>query len=71
MARRTQRTSNRREIYFEHIMIGNAVKVSAIDSSSGLEVSISGPRNTSPKDLERIALQKLMRAMSREDGRRA
>lgn len=68
MARRAQRTSSSREIYFEHIAIGNVVKVSAIDSATGTEVSISGPRNTSAKELERIALQKLQLAIARNGG---
>ena len=65
MARRERSTSNGREIYFEHIAIGNAVKVSAVDAASGTEVSITGPRHSSQKELERVALQKLLRAMER------
>lgn len=69
MVGRNRQRSRSREIYFEHITIGNAVKVSAIDAASGTEVSIAGPRNAGQKELERIALQKLMRAMSRRNGR--
>ena len=65
MARRDRSAQGGREIYFEHVVIGNAVKVSAVDSKSGTEVSISGPRSASQAELERVALQKLMRAMER------
>ena len=43
-----------REVYFEHIAIGNAVKVTAIDSVT----AIMGPVSASQRDLERLALQK-------------
>jgi hypothetical protein len=65
MARRQRNTAPSGEVYFEHITIGRAVKVSAIHAASGTEVSISGPRATSQHELERIALQKLIRAMTR------
>lgn len=68
MARRDQPNSRSRQVYFEHVAIGASVKVSAIDAESGIEVSIAGPRTTSQKELERIALQKLLRAMEREAG---
>ena len=55
-----------REIYFEHITIGNAVKVTAIDSATALEVSIVGPSSASQADLERLALQKLKLRLARE-----
>lgn len=69
MARREPRGEQTRQIYFERVVIGNAVKISAVDADTGTEVSISGPRNTSQKELERIVLQKLMRAMERNAGR--
>ena len=55
-----------REIYFEHIAIGNAVKVTAIDSVTAIEVSIVGPASASQGDLERLALQKLKVRLARE-----
>ena len=55
-----------REIYFEHITIGNAVKVTAIDSVTAIEVSIVGPASASQGDLERLALQKLKVRLARE-----
>ena len=55
-----------REVYFEHIAIGNAVKVTAIDSVTAIEVSIMGPVSASQRDLERLALQKLLARLARE-----
>ena len=40
-----------REVYFEFIAIGNAVKVTAIDSLTGIEVSIMGPASAAQADL--------------------
>jgi len=68
MARNRQRPRSG-EVYFELITIGNSVKVSAIDAATGTEVSIAGPRNASQKELERIALQKLLRVMVKSNGR--
>jgi tRNA nucleotidyltransferase (CCA-adding enzyme) len=66
MARRETRESTSREVYFEFVVIGATVKVSAIDADSGIEVVIMGPRSTSRAELERIALQKLRRAIDRK-----
>jgi hypothetical protein len=55
-----------REIYFEHISIGNAVKVTAIDSVTAIEVSIMGPATAAQADLERLALRKLRARLARE-----
>ena len=51
--------SQQREIYFEFVAIGRHVKVCAIDSASGTEVSVMGPATASRADLQRLALQKL------------
>ncbi|VAW13713.1 hypothetical protein MNBD_ALPHA09-1388 [hydrothermal vent metagenome] len=48
-----------REIYLEFIPVGNAVKVVAVDSVSGLEVSIVGPANAPRRTLEQNAIKKL------------
>jgi len=42
------------------------VKVSAIHSATGTEVSISGPTSAGQAALERTALQKLIYVMSRK-----
>ncbi|HSG95463.1 MAG TPA: serine hydroxymethyltransferase [Afifellaceae bacterium] len=54
------------DIYFEHISFGNVVKVSAIHSGTGTEVSITGPASAGQKALERTALQKLVYVMSKK-----
>lgn len=53
------------EIYFEFQQIGNAVKVTAIDATSGLEVVVMGPHNTAQADLEQLAMRKLRRRQSK------
>ncbi len=67
MARRAPKTGPSGQVYFEHIIIGRSVKVSAIHAATGTEVSITGPSNAQQKELERIALQKLVRAMTITD----
>jgi len=47
------------EILFEFVQVGNAVKVSAIDSASGVEVSIVGSASLSRYTLQQAALRKL------------
>jgi hypothetical protein len=56
-----------REVYFEFIAIGNAVKVTAIDSLTGTEVSAMGPTSASQADLKQLALQKLRARLKREE----
>jgi hypothetical protein len=56
----------KRAVYFEHISIGNAVKVTAIDSVTAIEVSIMGPATAAQADLERLALRKLRVRLARE-----
>jgi hypothetical protein len=58
-----------REIIFEFTPIGGSVKVTAIDVLTGIEVAVVGPASpTSHRELERIALQKLMHRIEREGG---
>jgi hypothetical protein len=54
-----------RAVYFEFTAIGAAVKVVAIDSATGIEVSVMGPASAAQSDLERLALGKLMLRLSR------
>ena len=61
-------------IIFEFINIGNYVKVSAIDTRTGTEVSIVGDSRSGEQALRRIAQRKLERAMekpSKPSGRNA
>jgi hypothetical protein len=56
-----------REVYFEFITVGNAVKVTAIDSLTGIEVSAMGPASATQMDLKQLALQKLKARLKREE----
>ena len=55
-----------REVYFEFIAIGHAVKVVAIDSVTAIEVSVMGPASAAQADLKQLALQKLKARLRRE-----
>jgi hypothetical protein len=54
-----------REVYFEFIAVGNAMKVTAIDSVTAIEVSVMGPVNASQADMKQLALQKLKARLKR------
>ena len=55
-----------REVFFEFIAIGAAVKVTAIDAATGTEVSIIGPASAAQADLEQLAVGKLKARLTRE-----
>jgi hypothetical protein len=57
-----------REVYFEFTVVGAAVKVAAIDSLTGVEVSVMGPVTAARGDLERLALAKLKARLERIGG---
>jgi hypothetical protein len=46
-------------VYFEFTPIGTSVKVAAIDTTTGIEVSVIGAARASQADLQQLALQKL------------
>lgn len=50
---------NSREVLFEFKQVGGAVRVAAIDSATGIEVTVMGPATASRSDLQRLALNKL------------
>jgi hypothetical protein len=54
------------EVYFEFTAIGNAVKVTAIDGQTGIEVSAMAPASSSQADLQQLALQKLRLRLKRQ-----
>lgn len=60
------RRERMREVYFEFTPVGGVVKVAAIDSETGIEVTVMGPSTASQADLERLALQKLRARLARE-----
>jgi uncharacterized protein DUF6898 len=55
-----------RDIYFEFTVVGAAVRVAAIDSATGIEVTVMGPATAARSDLERLALQKLKARLARD-----
>jgi hypothetical protein len=58
--------SAEREVIFEFLRIGAALKVTAIDAASGTEVSMVGDPNAGQETLRRLAKQKLDYVMSRK-----
>jgi hypothetical protein len=48
-----------REILFEFTIVGAAIRAVAIDSVTGIEVSIMGPANAARADLQQLLLRKL------------
>ncbi len=58
-----------REVYFELYPVGDSMKVSAVDSATGTEVSIVGPANLSKAELEHVALNKLRYVMKQKADR--
>lgn len=54
-----------REIYLEFLTVGDSMKVTAIDSATGTEVSIVGPVRAPRNELERVAIDKLHYVLER------
>ena len=57
--------TRRREYLLEFRPMGRTVKVSAIDTVSGTEVSIVGDASATQAELKRVAIQKLEYVMAR------
>lgn len=53
------------EIYIEFQHVGKAVRVAAIDATTGTEVVIMGPATASKGELQRVAIQKLKAQMAK------
>lgn len=63
----SERSGASREVIFEFIPMGNSVKATAVDVLTGVEVSVVGPADpSSQRELERIALRKLLQRLVRE-----
>ena len=56
------------EVLFEVRVVGNAVKVSALDPATNTEVCVVGSVNTSPYSLKMNALRKLKSVLRRNAG---
>jgi hypothetical protein len=55
-----------REVFIEIVTLGAYAKVSAIDSATGIEVSLAGPANASHASLKKAALDKLERMLKKK-----
>ena len=62
------RGQGHREIFIEIVTMGSFAKVSAIDSETGTEVSITGPANAERTTLEAAAVQKLEYVLKKQAG---
>ncbi len=58
-----------REIIFEFLRVGAAVKVTAVDVATGIEASIVGDPGAGEAALKQIARQKLDYVRSKQSGR--
>lgn len=61
-----RRRNNQHGVIFEFISIGSYVKVSAVDTRSGTEVSIVGDPTRGETALRRVALRKLENVMKKK-----
>ena len=57
--------AERREVIFEFVRVGHAVKVSAVDPATGTEVSIVGDPAAGELALKRLAERKLDYVLAR------
>jgi hypothetical protein len=57
--------AERREVIFEFVRVGHAVKVSAVDPATGTEVSIVGDPAAGEAALKRLAERKLDYVLAR------
>lgn len=55
-----------REVIFEFLRVGNAVKVTAVDAATGTEATIVGDPLAGEAALKRIARQKLDYVLARK-----
>ncbi|HWE73611.1 MAG TPA: hypothetical protein VG328_10665 [Stellaceae bacterium] len=58
--------SAEREVIFEFLRVGAAMKVTAVDAATGTEVSMIGDPNAGQEMLRRLAKQKLDYVMNRK-----
>ena len=53
-----------REVYLEFLVVGDSIKVVAVDAASGTEVSITGSVHAPKAELEKVAMDKLRYVMA-------
>jgi hypothetical protein len=63
----TRLSKGGREILIEIVTIGAYAKVSAIDSATGTEVSITGPADADRATLEAAAIRKLQFVLNKQN----
>ena len=49
----------RGEVYIEYKQVGQAIRVTAVDAATGLEVVIMGPASAAQTHLQKVAVEKL------------
>jgi hypothetical protein len=59
------------EYIIEFYSVGNAVKVTAVDPATGIEVSMVGDPSVGKKQLTRLAVQKLEYVLKKRQGETA
>jgi hypothetical protein len=62
------RSGSGREVLIEIVMLGSFAKVTAIDSATGTEVSVTGPSNAARASLEAAAIAKLDFVLKKKAG---
>jgi hypothetical protein len=67
-ARKGGGVAEEREVIYEFVRIGGAIKVTAVDTASGTEATIVGDPLAGEATLKRLARQKLDYVMRRKTG---
>jgi hypothetical protein len=62
----TRLSKGGREIFIEIVTVGAYAKVSAIDSATGTEISITGPAGADRSTLEAAAVRKLQFILNKQ-----
>ncbi len=60
-----QNRADQGKIFLEFQVVGTSQKVSAIDETTGIEVSVTGPVSASREQISSIAVQKLQRKIEK------
>lgn len=55
------------EVYLEFVVVGEAIKVIAVDAETGVEVSTMGSVRSSRTELETVAINKLRYVLGLQD----
>jgi len=57
----------RGEVYIEFKQVGQAMKVTAVDAATGLEVVIMGPASAAQSHLQKVAIDKLKMQLKKSE----